>query len=125
MSGRPADEGEAPNISKVTASLLTCIRQETAALKANRRYDMVASNARKSRLLYELSRASGGTHAQDRSPELSAQIKTLKAELATNALLVEGHVSALREIGELMISLVRRDDADGTYVKQRTGYAAW
>jgi hypothetical protein len=125
MSGHAAQESQAQSISKIVAGLLSCIRQETEALRANERYDMAGSNARKSRLLYELNRAAGGLDTPNQSPELRLQLKTLRAELATNALLVKGHVTALREISEMMINLVRRDEADGTYVKQRRGYAAW
>jgi hypothetical protein len=125
MSGHAAQESQAQSISKIVAGLLSCIRQETEALRANERYDMAGSNARKSRLLYELNRATGGLDTPNQSPELRLQLKTLRAELATNALLVKGHVTALREISEMMINLVRRDEADGTYVKQRRGYAAW
>jgi hypothetical protein len=125
MSGHAAQESQAQSISKIVAGLLSCIRQETEALRANERYDMAGSNARKSRLLYELNRAAGGLDTPNQSPELRLQLKTLRVELATNALLVRGHVTALREISEMMINLVRRDEADGTYVKQRRGYAAW
>jgi hypothetical protein len=111
MTGPQAHIGEMQSVSKIISGLLTCIR--------------VGSNARKSRLLYELNRAAGGIGATGHSPELGAQLKTLRAELAANAHLVKGHVSALREISEMMIGLVRKDEADGTYVKQQRGYASW
>jgi hypothetical protein len=125
MSLQQAVEGDGQSISKIISGLLTCIREETIALRDNQRYDLSGSNARKSRLLYEFNRAAGGIGAPEHSAELSTQLKTLRAELAANALLVKGHMTALREISEMMIGLVRKDEADGTYVKQRRGYAAW
>jgi hypothetical protein len=125
MSLQQAVEGDVQIISKIIAGLLICIREETIALRDNQHYDLPGSNARKSRLLYELNRAAGGISASEHSLELSGQLKTLRAELAANALLVKGHATALREISEMMIGLVRKDEADGTYVKQRRGYAAW
>jgi hypothetical protein len=125
MSLQQAAGGETQSISKIISGLLTCIREETIALKANQRYDLAGSNARKSRLLYELNIAAGGIDPPNHSPELGAQFKILRAELAANALLVKGHVTALREISELMIGLIRKEEADGTYVKQRRGYAVW
>jgi hypothetical protein len=118
-------EGDDQSISKIVSGLLICIREETIALRDNTRYDLPGSNARKSRLLYELNRAVLGISAPEHAPELSKQLKTLRAELAANALLVKSHVTALQEISEMMINLVRKDEADGTYIKQRRGYAAW
>jgi hypothetical protein len=121
-----AVEGEgAQSLAKTIEALLGCVREETAALKNSLRFDMSSCNARKSRLLYELGRAAGGLGKVDISQELRRQLKDLRDELATNALLVKGHVSAVREISELMISLVRKEETDGTYVKPRRGYAAW
>jgi hypothetical protein len=125
MNAHRAHENEAQSISKTIAGLLICIREETAALRANQHFDLPGSNARKSRLLYELNRAAGGIDTSNHSPELRSQLKALRAELAANALLVKGHVTALREISEMMIGLVRKEEADGTYAKQRRGYAAW
>jgi hypothetical protein len=125
MSLQQAVGGDGQSISKIISGLLTCMREETIALRDNQRYDLPGSNARKSRLLYELNRAAGGIGASEYSLELSGQLKALRAELAANALLVKGHATALREISEMMIGLVRKDEADGTYVKQRRGYAAW
>jgi hypothetical protein len=125
MSLQQAVERDVQSVSKIISGLLTCIREETSALRANQRYDLPNSNARKSRLLYELNRAIGGIGAAEHSPELGAQFKALRTELAANALLVKGHVTALREISEMMIGLVRKEEADGTYAKQRRGYAPW
>jgi hypothetical protein len=83
------------------------------------------SNARKSRLLYELSRAASGFSASGISPRLQTQLNTLRTELAANALLVKGHISAVREISDMMINLQRKNETDGTYAKARGGYAAW
>jgi len=125
MNSQQTVGGDVQSISKIISGLLICIQEETAALRANKRYDLPGFNARKSRLLYELNRAAGGIAGPEHSPELSMQLKTLRAELAANALLVKGHVTALREISDLMIGLVRKDEADGTYVRQRRGYAGW
>jgi hypothetical protein len=125
MSLQLSVECDAQSISKIISGLLICIREETIALRDNQHYDLKGSNARKSRLLYEFNRAAEGVGAPEHSAELSKQLKTLRAELAANALLVKGHVTALQEISEMMIKLVRKDEADGTYAKQRRGYAAW
>ncbi len=123
MSGHR--EGQLQSITKIVEGLLVCIREETAALRSNTRYDIPGSNARKSRLLYELSRAASGLGSADFSPELGGQLKDLRADLAANAVLVKGHVSAVREISDMMINLVRRDETDGTYLKPRGSQKAW
>lgn len=125
MIEQSIQSGEAQSIAKIIDGLLSCIRQESAALKTNVRFDLPASNARKSRLLYELSRAASGMGAPEVSPELGGQLKILRSELAANAVLVKGHVSAVREISDMMIDLMRKDETDGTYLKARGGYAAW
>lgn len=123
MSGHK--EGNIQSITKIIDGLLDCIREETAAMRSNVRFDLPGSNARKSRLLYELSRAASGFGGADFSPELGSQLKDLRAELVVNAMLVKGHVSAVREISDMMINLVRKGETDGTYTNPRGGYAAW
>jgi hypothetical protein len=123
MSGH--QESQIQSMTKIIDGLLGCIREETAALRSNIRFDLSGSNARKSRLLYELNRAASGFGSADFSPELGSQLKGLRAELAANAVLVKGHVSAVREISDMIINLVRKEETDGTYIKPRGGYAAW
>jgi hypothetical protein len=128
MSGQilqAAERDGTQSLAKTIDALLVCVREETDALKENLGFDLSVCNARKSRLLYEFARAAIGLGTADMSPELGRQLRGLRKELAANALVVKGHVSAVREISELMISLVRREETDGTYVKPRRGHAAW
>lgn len=96
-------------------SLLVCLNEETHALQSGIRFDIAASNTHKNRLLFELSRASAHTSADEN------QLSALKIALQANALVVMGHVAAVRELSDLLISLMRSEMADGTYGRSGFG----
>jgi hypothetical protein len=121
---RPGD-GDAPNLSKILDVLLACVHDETEAIRKSLAFDLKGSNAVKSRLLYELSRASRGIDAGSLQAGCKEKLLLLKAELRRNAQIAGAHLAALREITGLMIDAARREETDGTYSRQgpNGGYA--
>jgi hypothetical protein len=111
---RPA-ESDAPNLTKILDVLLACVREETEAIRKSLAFDLKSSNAVKSRLLYELSRASKGIDTGSLQTGSKEKLLLLGYELRRNAQIVGAHLSAVREIAGLMIDAARREEADGTY----------
>jgi hypothetical protein len=108
-------ENDAPNLTKILDVLLACVREETEAIRRSLAFDLKSSNAVKSRLLYELSRASRGIDAGSLQTGSREKLLLLKDELRRNAQIVGAHLSAVKEIAGLMIDAARREEADGTY----------
>jgi hypothetical protein len=113
-SFRPVGD-DAPNLSNILDVLLACLREETEAIRRSLPFDLKGSNAMKSRLLYELSRASRGVDAACLQAGFKEKLLLLKAELRHNAQIVGAHLSAVKEIAELMIDAAKKEEADGTY----------
>jgi hypothetical protein len=116
-SFRSAGE-DAPNLSKILDVLLACVRGESEAIRRGLAIDLRGSNAMKSRLLYELSRACRGIDAGSGQVGCQEQLLLLRTELRRNAQIVGAHLSAVREIAELMIEAAKAEGADGTYSRQ-------
>jgi hypothetical protein len=106
---------EAPNMSNILDVLLACLREETETVRRSPAFDLKGSNAMKSRLLYELSRASRGIDAGRLQAGCKEKLLLLKAELRRNAQIVGAHLAAVKEIAELMINAAKKEEADGTY----------
>lgn len=106
---------DAPNLTKILDALLSCVRDETEAIRRSLAVDLKSSNAVKSRLLYELSRAGRGIDAGSLQPGSREKLHLLRDELRRNAQIVGAHLSAVKEIAGLMIDAARREEADGTY----------
>ncbi|MCV0393776.1 MAG: hypothetical protein K5872_12275 [Rhizobiaceae bacterium] len=89
------------------------IDTETAALRSDPRFDIAASNARKSRALYELTRAlktEGGPR-----PEHHAAIARLHGKLMINEQAIRAHMSAVNEVAQLIQNAIQNAETDGTY----------
>ncbi len=106
---------DAPILSNILDVLLACLREETEAVRRSLAFDLKGSNAMKSRLLYELSRASRGVDAGRLQAGGKEKLLLLKAELGRNAQIVGAHLSAVKEIADLMIDAAKKEEADGTY----------
>lgn len=116
QSYRPASEPGS------TQALLACMRrleelvdQETAALVEHRPVDMEEVNRRKSRALLELTRIARA--APTASPESGVRqgIARLRAKLMRNRDLLNVHVAAVREVGDILARVISDGESDGTY----------
>lgn len=96
---------------------------ETAAVRSDPRFDINASNARKSRCLYELTRALR-TYPEGRLPgEHRESIERLRGKLDANERTLKAHLSAVSEIATLLTETIQRSNADGTYSSAEFGWA--
>jgi hypothetical protein len=91
------------------------IDEETAAIRTDMSFDLKASNARKSRYLYELNRAVKGPAAANLVAEHRDAIVRLREKLARNEAAILAHLNAVGEVAMLIQGAIQRADADGTY----------
>jgi len=104
-----------------TEALLRCIdriklliEDENRLLRNGSPFDLERFNQRKARALIELSRAGDALPSQLPS-ETSGRLQSFRAKLAENGELLGLHLRATREIAELIVAAIRREQSDGTY----------
>lgn len=111
----------AGSLAGIIARIEETIDAETAALRSDPNFDIAASNARKSRALYELTRAlkiEGGPRR-----EHQPAILRLQGKLAANEQAVRAHMSAVSEVAQLIQAAIQHAETDGTYGSQAFGGA--
>jgi len=97
------------------------VEAETAALRSNPRFDIKASNARKSRHLHELNVAIKGVREGDLGPDHREAMLRLRGTLADNEAALRAYLSAVGEVATLLQDAIRRAQADGTYSVREFG----
>jgi hypothetical protein len=97
------------------------VDEETAAIHTDLGFDLKASNARKSRYLYELSRAMKGVNAGDLAEEHRNGMLRLRQKLARNETVIRAHLDAVGEVASLIQAAVQKVEADGTYSSSEFG----
>lgn len=95
--------------------LIVCIDQETQSVRDDAGFDFQASVERKSRLLFELNRASRSINLDDLDSQCIGQLALLKNALQENENQIKAHLSAVREVSGIMVQLIKNEEADGTY----------
>ncbi|WP_144379159.1 hypothetical protein [Mesorhizobium amorphae] len=86
-------------------------------------FDLRASNARKSRCLYELNRAIKNITAEDLVDEHKEGLLRLRGKLERNEAALLAHLSAVSEVANLMKNAIQHAEADGTYSAGEFGWA--
>jgi hypothetical protein len=109
MPARPA------SLSTILNRIEQVVDEETASIRTDMNYDLKASNARKSRYLYELSRAMKGVSAPQLIAEQRDAIVRLRDKLGRNESAIRAHLNAVNEVATLIESAIRRAETDGTY----------
>lgn len=111
------------NIGAILNRIEDAVEEETAAIRTDVRFDIKASNARKSRYLYELNRATKGVVEGDFPLELRAGVERLRDKLVANERAILAHLSAVSEVAGLLKDAIQRSEADGTYSANEFGWA--
>lgn len=109
------------NLSVIIGRIEETVEAETAAIRTDVNFDIKASNARKSRYLYELSRAATGIASTILPEEHRAGIIRLREKLAANEEAIRAHLNAVSEVAALMQDAIQRAEADGTYSADEFG----
>jgi len=91
------------------------IDQETTAIRTDMNFDVADSNIRKSRHLYDLSRALKAHGLGDLPASAANGLKQLREKLAVNQAALAAHLAAVTEVAALMQGAIQHAEADGTY----------
>jgi hypothetical protein len=106
-------------ISGVLGRLEHVLERENALIGTDSAFDISASNAQKSRCLYELNllfRSVG----QERIPaHFGDRLTALRKTLETNTIRVGAHLEAVRGVTDLINDAVQAAEADGTYSREQ------
>lgn len=113
----------AESLGVIIGRIEEAVEQETAGLRASVSFDIKASNARKSRYLYELNRAMKGVGTAEFLAEHGEGLKRLREKLARNESAIRAHLGAVNEVATLMRNAIQHSEADGTYSSGEFGWA--
>ncbi len=123
--GHGDQPGEAlMNLTAIIGRIEETVEAETASIRTDVRFDIKASNARKSRYLYELNKAIAGLGGANFPHEHRNVIVRLREKLAANERAILAHLNAVGEVAELMQDAIQRAEADGTYSATEFGRVA-
>jgi hypothetical protein len=111
------------NLAAIIGRIEEAIDEETTGIRTEPGFDIKASNARKSRHLYELTRAMKGIAETDVLAAHGAGLKRLRGKLAANEAAILAHLNAVNEVAKLMQNAIQQAEADGTYSAGEFGWA--
>lgn len=111
------------NIAALIGRIEEAVEAETNSIRTDVHFDIKASNARKGRYLYELTRAIKGVGEAQFPAEHRVGLVRLREKLARNEAAIRAHLSAVGEIATLMQNAIQRAEADGTYSAGEFGWA--
>jgi hypothetical protein len=110
--------GGAPRLGGLAALLARieeAVETETSSIRQDPHFDLKSSNARKSRYLYELNKALKSSNDGHFAALHSEDISRLREKLAANEAAIKAHLSAVREVADLLQDAIQKFEADGTY----------
>lgn len=119
----PATFGHAGNLDALLGRIEEAVEEETEGLRADPRFDLKASNARKSRCLYELNRAMKAIGQVAFAEQHREGLARLQEKLSRNEQAILAHLSAVTEVAELLKNAIQQSEADGTYSAGEFGWA--
>lgn len=123
LPAAPEQPVPAVNLGALLGRIEDAISEETAAIRTDIHFDIKASNARKSRYLYELTRALKGAREGHVPAEHRDGLIRLRDKLADNESAIRAHLSAVNEVATLMQNVIQHAENDGTYSAGEFGYA--
>lgn len=112
------------SLGAIIGRIEEAIEAETQGIRTDIGFDIAASNARKSRHLYELSRAMKTMSPHGLDAEHQSALESLRTKLAENERAIRAHLDAVGEIAALLQDTIRRAEADGTYSESQFGRAS-
>jgi len=111
------------NLAAIIGRIEEAVEEETAGIRNGVGYDLKASNARKSRYLYELNRALKGANEIEFLEQHREGLLRLRQKLAKNEAAILAHLNAVNEVATLLKNAIQRADTDGTYSAGEFGMA--
>jgi hypothetical protein len=111
------------NLAAIIGRIEEAVDEETAGIRTGTGFDLKASNARKSRYLYELTRAMKGANEIEFLEQHRDGLTRLRQKLAKNEAAILAHLNAVNEVANLLKNAIQRAEADGTYSAGEFGWA--
>lgn len=112
------------NLSAIINRIEETVEAETASIRTDIRFDIKASNVRKSRYLYELNKAVAGLGGAQLNGAHRDDIVRLRDKLSANEAAILAHLTAVSEVADLMQDAIQLAEADGTYSANEFGRMA-
>ncbi|MDO6962588.1 hypothetical protein [Rhizobium alvei] len=110
-------------LKTVLGRLELIIDNENERLGSDPRFDIKASNAHKSRCLYELTMLCRDTQPGEFPEGFATHMKFLKGKLMLNARKLEAHLNAVRTVTDILRNAAQEREADGTYTQEQFRYS--
>jgi hypothetical protein len=115
LAADPALAGGGGNLSAIIRRIEDAIDLETSSLRKDTKFDLAASNARKSRYLYDLNKVANGLSPRHLSEEHRDGLRRLRAKLEENEQTILAHLGAVKEVAGMLQDAIQRAETDGTY----------
>jgi hypothetical protein len=109
-------------IQNVLGRLEMILDNENSRIGLDPSFDLKASNARKSRCLYELTMLHRDASPSEISPSFVSQTRHIRSKLMANSQKVNAHMEACRSVVEILKTAVQEADADGIYSEHQFRY---
>lgn len=103
------------SLQTVLSRLNFFIEQETEEIGSNKKFDFKASSEKKSRLLFELNKASRLADHTSMNETLISELQRLRKALKINEAKIRIHLSALRDVSDILVNIIKDENTDGTY----------
>ncbi len=108
------DASRTSSLGTIIQRIEEAVELETVSLRTDVNFDIRASNARKSRYLYELNKAMK-TVGADLLQANREGIVRLRRKLSENEAAISAHLNAVTEVAGLLQQAIESSEADGTY----------
>ncbi|WP_419909703.1 hypothetical protein [Hoeflea sp.] len=106
-------------VTKILGRLDAILERENNALGTDPDFDVNASNAHKSRCLYELSLLTRAVPPQHMSRSHGEMLRAIHEKLERNTAKIKAHLEAVRRVTDLLRDAAKEADADGTYTAEQ------
>lgn len=111
------------SLAAIIGRIEDAVDEETASINTDGTFDLKASNARKSRYLYELTRVMKNLGETPILTEHRDGIMRLRDKLAINEQAILARLNAVTEVATLLQNAIQHSEADGTYSAGEFGMA--
>jgi hypothetical protein len=117
----PAPEPVAAGLLTIIERIEEAIEAETVSIRGDVGFDVAGSNIRKSRHLYDLTRALNMQGLAELPATAEAGLARLREKLAENQTVIAAHLAAVTEVAAMMQTAIEHAEADGTYCEGAFG----
>ena len=112
------------SLAAILGRIEEAVDEETALINTDSNFDLKASNARKGRYLYELTRVVKGIgETVGLSDQHRGDFVRLRQKLESNEAAILARLNAVNEVATLLQNAIQHSEADGTYSAGEFGVA--